>query len=84
MDDVRVGRVAGATGKLLVTSRSDNDRVLHGSLAAGVKRAHVEDVDALHLTQDLETLKTSSLLEVGRNGTGLGTRTEEVILSLDL
>jgi hypothetical protein len=52
--------------------------------AAGVQRPHVEDVDSLHLSEDLETLKTGGLLGIGRNGTGLRTRGEKVGLVLDL
>lgn len=79
-----VGRVAGAAGKLLVAGGAHQDGVVHGSPAAGVERAHVEDVDALHLSEDLETLKTGGLLEVGGDGAGLGAGAEEVVLGLDL
>lgn len=54
------------------------------TLAGGIQRTHVEDVDALHLTDELETLETGSLEVVGRDGTGLGTRRDQVILVLDL
>ena len=80
---MRVSRVASAAGKLLLAGRTDNDGVLHGALAAGIQRAHVEDVDALHLTQDLETLETSGLLQIRGDGTGLGAGSEEILLSLD-
>lgn len=82
--NVRVGGETGATGKLLITGGPDGDGVLDCAKAAGVEGAHVEDVDALHLTEDLETLKTSGLLEVGGNGAGLGTGAEKVVLALDL
>lgn len=51
---------------------------------AGVEGPHVEDVDALHLSEDLETLETSRLLGVGGDGTGLGTLGEQVVHGLDL
>lgn len=54
------------------------------TLAGGIKRAHVEDVDALHLSDKLQTLETGGLDVVGRDGTGLGTRGDQVLLSLDL
>lgn len=79
-----VGRETGATGKLLVAGGADGDGVLHGAEAAGVKGTHVEDVDTLHLSENLETLETSRLLEVGRDGALLTTGTEEVVLGLDL
>lgn len=84
VDVVGVGGEAGATSELLLTSGSDHDGVLHRAEAAGVKRAHVEDVDTLHLYENLETLQTSGLLEVGGDGSGLGTGAEKVVLGLDL
>ena len=51
---------------------------------AGIKRPHVEDVNPLHFPQNLNTLETSGLLEIGGDGTGLGTLGEEVIWTLDL
>ncbi|CAF3455903.1 unnamed protein product [Fusarium graminearum] len=81
---VRVGGETSATSELLLTSRSDHNGVLHRSEAGGIERAHVEDVDTLHLTENLQTLKTGGLLEIGRDGTGGGTRTEEILLSSDL
>lgn len=46
---------------------------------AGIERPHVEDVNPLHFPQNLNTLKTSGLLEIGGDGAGLGTLGEEVI-----
>lgn len=84
VNTVRVGGETSATSELLVTSRSNHDGVLHRSEAGSVKRAHVEDVDSLHLTENLQTLETGGLLKIGGDGTGGGTRTEEILLSLDL
>lgn len=81
---MRVGRVAGAAGKLLLAGRADHERLFHGSLARGVEGGHVEDVDALHLSENLETLETGGLLEIGGDGTGLSTGTVEILLALDL
>lgn len=83
-DDVGVGGRAGAASKLLLAGRAHDDGVLQGSLAAGVEGAHVEDVDALHLSEDFQTLKTGGLLEIGRDGAGLGTGSDEVLVDLDL
>lgn len=83
-NDVRVGRVTGATSVLLLTGRADEDGVLHCSLAAGIERAHVEDVNTLHLAEDFETFETGGLLEIGRDGANLGTRAEKIILRADL
>ena len=83
MNNVGVGRISSATGKLLITSTPHGDRVLHRSLAAGIKRPHVEDIDTLHLSENFETLETSGLLKIGRDGSGLGTRTKQILLSSD-
>lgn len=79
-----VGGEASATGELLLTGGADGDGVLQCAQAAGVEGRHVENIDALHLTENLKTLETSGLLEIGGDGTGLGTRTVEVVLALDL
>jgi hypothetical protein len=81
---VRVGGEASATSELLFASGSDHNRVLHRSQAGSVEGAHIEDVDTLHLTENLQTLETGRLLEIGRDGTRGGTGTEEVVLALDL
>jgi hypothetical protein len=81
---VRVGRETSATSELLLASRADQNGVLHRAKSAGIEGLHVEDVDALHLSENLETLKTGGLFEIGRDGTGSGTGTEEVPLALDL
>lgn len=54
------------------------------TLAGGIQRAHVEDINALHLSDELQTLKTSGLDVVGGDGTGLGSRGNQIILDLDL
>lgn len=54
------------------------------TLAGGIKGTHVEDVNALHLSDEFQTLETSGLVKIGGNATGLTTRGEEVILGLDL
>lgn len=51
---------------------------------ARVERPHVEDVNPLHFPQNLNTLETSGLLEIGGDGAGLGSLGEEVVLILDL
>jgi hypothetical protein len=54
------------------------------TLAGGIKGTHVEDVNALHLSDEFQTLETGGLLEIGGDCTGLSTRGEEVVLDLDL
>ena len=51
---------------------------------AGVQWLHVEDVYALHLAQDLQSLEAGGLFEIGGNGARRGARREEVVLGGDL
>src|SRR5690242_2107566 len=51
---------------------------------AGVEGPHVEDVDALHLSENLKTLETGRLLGVGGDGSGLRTLGDKVVHGLDL
>lgn len=53
------------------------------TLSGSIKRPHVEDVNTLHLSDKFETLKTGSLLNIGRDGTGFGTRGNQVFFGLD-
>lgn len=79
-----VGGVAGAASKLLVAGGAHQDWVLHGSLTACVEGSHIENVNTLHLSEDLQTLKTGGLLEIGRDGAGLATGSDEIFVGLDL
>lgn len=83
-NDVGVGGIASATSKLLIAGGAHQDGALHGSFAAGVEGSHVENVNALHLSEDFQTLKTGGLLEIGRDGARLATRSDEVVLGLYL
>lgn len=83
-NDVGVGGIAGATSKLLLAGGAHQDGTLHGSLAAGIEGSQVENVNALHLSEDFQTLKTGGLLEIGRDGAGLATGSDEVLLGLHL
>lgn len=65
-------------------SRSSPLHRIVRTLPASIKRAHVEDINTLHLSKNFETLKTSSLLEIGGHGTRLGTLGEKVGLGSDL
>jgi hypothetical protein len=52
--------------------------------AAGVQGPHVEEVNALHLSKKFKTLETCGLFGIGGNGSGLRTRGQKVLSSLDL
>lgn len=56
----------------------NEDGVGLGAEAARVQRLVVENADALELTQELETLKTGGLLDIGGHGSGLSTGTVEL------
>lgn len=45
---------------------------------------HIKDVNALHLAQNLQSLKTSRLLEISGDGAGFRARPEEVGFAFDL
>lgn len=81
---MRVDRVAGAAGVLLLAGGADQDGLLQGSFPRGIQGLHVEDVNTLHLAQNLQTLDTSGLLQVGGDGAGLGTGSHEVVDGLDV
>ena len=49
------------------------------TFAGRIQRLHVEDVDALHLTQDLQSFETRRLLEVRGDGSRGGAGAEEVV-----
>lgn len=49
-----------------------------------VQRPHVENVDALHLSENFQTLETGGLFEVGRDSTGGGTGANQVLFGPDL
>jgi hypothetical protein len=52
--------------------------------ARRIERPHVEDIHALHLSENLKTLETSGLLEVGGDAPGSGAGRQEIGLDLDL
>lgn len=57
--------------------------LLPPTFTACIQRPHVENIHTLHLSEDLQSLKTSCLLKVGRNGTGLGAWWEKVVFGFD-
>jgi len=83
-NDVGVRWVTCAAEVLLVTEGLDHDWVVECSFSTGVQWSHVEHVNSLHLSENLESLKTGGLFEVGGNGTGLTSRWEKVLFALDL
>jgi hypothetical protein len=54
------------------------------TLSGSIEGSHVEDVNALHLSDKFQTLKTGGLLDVRRDGAGLSTRSNEVLFTLDI
>lgn len=78
-----VGGGASAASILLIACRLDENGVVHGSGPRRIERAHVEDVDALHLSQNLQTLQTSGLLEIRRDASRSGTGCEKILFGFD-
>lgn len=56
---------------------SNNNGISLGSNTARIQRLLLEDIDALYLSKELETLETSGLVIGGRDFTGLDTGTKE-------
>jgi hypothetical protein len=54
------------------------------TLAACIQRSHVENVHALHLSQNLQSLQTGRLLQIRGDGSYSCSGTEEVGFALDL
>jgi hypothetical protein len=54
------------------------------TLSGSIEGSHIEDVNALHLSDKFQTLKTGGLLNVRGDGTGLSTRRNEVLFTLDI
>ena len=52
--------------------------------AGSIEWLHVEDINAVHLSENLETLKTGGLLDIGWDGSDWGSWWHEVGLALDL
>lgn len=82
-DNVRIRRDARAPAILLVAETSHHDWIVQRALAVGREGLHIEDVDPLHLTQDLETLETGRLLQIIRDSAGRGAGGKEVGFVLD-
>lgn len=61
-----------------------NTQYSRRTLPGGIKRPHIEDIDALHLSDELQTLKTGGLLEVGWDLARLGTGADQFFFVLDL
>lgn len=81
---MRIRRESSASRKLLLTRTPHHNRIRHRTQPARIQRAHVENIDALHLTQNLKTLQTSGLFKIGGNGARLGAGAEKVFLAADL
>jgi hypothetical protein len=76
-DVVRVSRRTGATNDALRVEREDLDRVRLRADTVRIERRLIEDLNALDLSEKLETLKTGRLIQVRGDFTGLTTGAEE-------
>lgn len=52
--------------------------------AGGVQWSHVEDINALHLSEDFESLETGGLVQIGGDGTSGGSGGKKVLFGLDI
>lgn len=53
------------------------------TFAGSIQWLHVEDINALHLSQDFETLESGRLLEIGGDGPWRSTGANEIFFGLD-
>jgi hypothetical protein len=67
----------------LKASKSGTNCLPH-TFTTCIQWLHIEDIDALHLAQNLQSLKTSGLLKIGGDGAGFRARWQEVLFALDL
>jgi hypothetical protein len=67
-----------------LASRTSQSRRNEHTLAGSIKRLLVEQVNAPHLSEQLQSLQTGSLLEIAGDLTRLATGGEEVIFGLHL
>lgn len=81
---MRIRRHARAPTILLLAKALNHDRVLDRPQPVRRQRLHVENVNPLHLAENLETLETGRLLDVGGHGAGLGSLGKQVGFGLDL
>jgi hypothetical protein len=59
-------------------------RGLSSTFSCGVQRLHIEDVNTLHLSQNLKTLQAGGLIQVRGNSTDRCAGGEQVVFRLDL
>ena len=72
-----------ASAVLLVPRTPHDDRIVHRPQATSIERLHVEDIDALHLAEDFETIEACCLFEVGGDGAWRSAGWEKVFFRLD-
>lgn len=53
------------------------------TLSASIQRLHVEDINTLHLSENLKTLETGGLFDIGGDSTRSSTWGHKVGLALD-
>lgn len=66
------------------TETLDDDRGHHSSRTGSIQRPRIENVYTLHFPENFESLETSRLFVVCRDGARDSTGTDEIFLSLDL
>lgn len=66
------------------TETLNDDRGHHSSRTGSIQRPRIEDVHTLHFPENFESLETSRLFIVRRDGARYGTGTDEIFLRLDL
>lgn len=70
--------------RLIRMDISRSRRKMERTLPRSIQRLLVEGVETLHLTDELETVETGGLLDIGGDGAGFGAGRDEVVFSFDL
>lgn len=66
------------------TETLNDDRGYHSSRTGSIQRPRIEDIHTLHFPENFESLETSRLFVVRRDGARDGTGTDEIFLRLNL
>lgn len=81
---VVISSLTSATDVTVTDVSGDQVRVDHGACTLENGLLSVENIDTFHLTQNLETFQTGGLVNVGGDGTWLGTGTDQRVGAVDL
>jgi len=83
-NDMLIYWKSSASNIVLLAIGVDYDRILHCPPSRSIKRFHVKDVNALHLSKQLQALKTGRLIEICGNSANRSSGREQIFVAVDL